>query len=80
MLRSDKLRADGRYRHSAADINTITPVVGFRGNCGIKISHDDVVAQRSDYTRAMHRCDPRQSTDVEMVIVAVRYQYDINRR
>ena len=42
-------RGNERYRHSTADANTITPVVGFRGNCLVKISHYDVVAQRCDY-------------------------------
>jgi len=73
-------RGNERHRQSAADINTITPVVGFRSNCRVKISHDDVVAQRCDYARAMYDCYPRQGTDVEMIIVAVRYQYDVNRR
>ena len=31
-------------------------------------------------TRAVRGCYPRQSTDVEMVVVAVRHQHGVNRR
>jgi len=45
-------RGNERHRQSAADINTITPVVGFRGNCPVKISDDDVVAQIPESNKA----------------------------
>src|SRR6185437_16666121 len=72
-------RGNERHRNSAADIDTITPVVSLRGNCRVKISHDDVVAQRRDDACAMHGRYPRQGTDIEVVIVTVRHQYDVDR-
>jgi hypothetical protein len=69
-----------RYRHSTANIDTIIPVVGLCGNGGIKLADDDVITERGDHTRAMCGCYPRQSTDVKMIVVAVRHQHDVDGR
>jgi hypothetical protein len=45
-----------------------------------KIAHDDVITERRDDARAVRRCYPRQSADIEMIVVAVRHQDDIDRR
>ena len=73
-------RGNERYRQSIANIDPIIPVVGFCGNGGVKLAHDDVITERGDHTRAMRGCYSRQSTDVKMIVVAVRHQHDVDRR
>jgi len=73
-------RGNERYRDSRADIDAFFPIISFGCNCRIKIAHDSVVTERCDYARTMRGCYPRQSTDIEMVIVAVRHQHDVNTR
>ncbi len=85
-LRSDKLRADqcrdatSVTATSCADIDPIAPVISFGSNGRVEIAHDDVITERCDYARTMCGCYPRQSTDIEMIVVAVRHQNEIDRR
>src|ERR1700733_2245372 len=73
-------RGNERYRHSRTDIHSIIPVVALGHDCRIVISHDGVVAEGRDDARVMPSREPRQCSDIEMIVVAVRYQNDINRR
>src|SRR6266851_4609663 len=65
---------------SPAKIHAIVPVVGFDSDCGIVISHDGVIAEWRDDAGSMRGCQPRQSSKIEMIVVAVRHQHDIDRR
>jgi len=73
-------RSNKRHRNSRADVHLILPVVGFGPDCRIVISHDGVIAERRNDACAMRGCQPRQSSEIEMIVVAVRYQHDIDWR
>src|SRR5712672_2766010 len=78
MLRSEKLRADQcraatSVTATPAPMYPILPVVGFGPDCRIVISHNGVIAERRNDACAMRGCQPRQSSEIEMIIVAVRY-------
>src|ERR1700692_2587008 len=73
-------RRDERHRHSRPDINPITPIESLRGYCGIVISHNGVITERRDDAHTMGAREPRQGHDIEMIVMAVRYQHDIDRR
>ncbi len=73
-------RGNERHRNSRAKIQARVPVVRFRLDCGVVISHDGVIAERRDDACAMRGCDPRQRDDIKMIVVAVRHQYDVDRR
>ena len=68
------------YRDTSADLDPIAPVISFGRNGRVEIAHDDVVSERCDYARTMCARYSRQSTDIEMIIVAVRHQHEVDRR
>src|ERR1700730_8823459 len=73
-------RGNERHCNSPGKIHAIVPVVGFDSDCAIVISHDGVIAEWRDDAGSMCACQPRQSSKIEMIVVAVRHQHDIDRR
>src|ERR1700720_1319548 len=68
------------YRATSAALDPIAPAISFGHNGRGEIADDDVVSERCDYARTMCARYPRQSTDIEMIVVAVRHQNEIDGR
>ena len=68
------------HRNAGTDVDPVFPIVGFSGDGGVAIAHDRVVAERGDDAGAVIGRKPRQRGNVEMIVMAVRYQNDIDRR
>src|SRR5260370_12378043 len=71
-------RGNERHRDSHADIYPTMPIVGFGSDCRIVVAHDGVSAERRDDACGMCCRNPRQSGEIEMIIMAMRHQHDID--
>jgi hypothetical protein len=69
-----------RHRNAVAKFDAVAPITTFGGDCRIVIAHDDVLAKRCDHARPVRGREPRQRGDVEMIVMAMRYQHGVDRR